>query len=179
MTTHPPRTEEDLPTRLNRLRKNYAQDPLYAWGFTATGSLFPCRLSWTDGCSPDVDPKIRPMVSWRSRFLEYPPLCRLHRLWRVPPPDLFLPFHLESFLFLIWGDRYQTSMGDSLNGAGITAAWSFAWVLMNTRRCLRIPFRRFGGIPLAVFSLFYANVNWIVYGSYYFLDADTARRTSL
>ena len=70
-------------------------------------------------------------------------------------------------------------MGDSLNGAGITAAWSFAWVLIKTKRCLRIPIRRFGGIPLAVFSLFYANVNSVMYGSYYFLDADTARRTNL
>jgi len=108
------------------------------------------------------------------------PLCAAFTAYGGYPLQIsFFPFHLGSLFVTDLRDRYQTSMGDSLNGAGITAAWSFAWVLMNTKRCLRIPIRRFGGIPLAVFSLFYANVNWIMYGSYYFLDADTARRTNL
>ena len=67
------------------------------------------------------------------------------------------------------------ALGDSLNGAGIIAAWSMAYSLVNFRRCFRLQ----GVHPLsfAVFGL--ANINAVLYGSFYFLDADTARRTEV
>ena len=71
--------------------------------------------------------------------------------------------------------RYGTALSDSLNGAGITAAWSLAYVLINSRRCLRIK----GLHPLSLAVLSLASLNAGIYGSYYFLDADTARRTEV
>jgi Altered inheritance of mitochondria protein 19 len=66
-------------------------------------------------------------------------------------------------------------LGDSLNGAGITASWSFAYFLVNSRRSLR--FRGMHPVSFAVTGL--AGLNALVYGSFYFLDADTARRTDV
>lgn len=66
-------------------------------------------------------------------------------------------------------------LGDSLNGAGITSAWSLAYFLINSRHCLRL--RGAHGLSLGVVSL--AGINALVYGSYYFLDADTARRNEV
>ena len=71
--------------------------------------------------------------------------------------------------------RYGTLLGDSLNGAGITSAWSLAYFLINSPRCLKL--RGAHGLSLGVVGL--AGVNALVYGSYYFLDADTARRTDV
>lgn len=69
--------------------------------------------------------------------------------------------------------RYGTALGDSLNGAGITASWSMAYFLINSGRCLRLR----GANPLSFAVLNLAGLNALVYGSYYFIDADTARRT--
>lgn len=35
--TSPPPKKSDIQTTLNRLRKNYAQNPLYTWLFSASG----------------------------------------------------------------------------------------------------------------------------------------------
>ena len=78
---------------------------------------------------------------------------------------------------LVWftDSRYGTALGDSLNGAGITASWSLAYFLINSRRSLR-----FRGIqPLSFLVVNLAGFNALIYGSYYFLDADTARRTDI
>jgi len=46
MTTPEPSKADDLATTLNRLRKNYAQNPFYAWLFSAScNSLFSCMLT--------------------------------------------------------------------------------------------------------------------------------------
>jgi hypothetical protein len=96
--------------------------------------------------------------------MEHPSLRRIDRLWRVIP-----------HLVLVPDSRYGTALGDSLNGAGITASWSLAYFLINSRRSLR-----FRGIqPLSFLVVNLAGFNALIYGSYYFLDADTARRTDI
>jgi hypothetical protein len=71
--------------------------------------------------------------------------------------------------------RYGTALGDSLNGAGITASWSFAYFLINSKKSLRL--RGIHPLSFAVINL--AGFNALIYGSYYFFDADTARRTKV
>ena len=78
--------------------------------------------------------------------------------------------------FLHGNSSYGTALGDSLNGAGITAAWSLGYFLINSRRSLRL---RGGFHPLSFLVVNLAGLNAIIYGSYYFLDADTARRTDI
>jgi len=72
-------------------------------------------------------------------------------------------------------ESYGTALGDSLNGAGITAAWSGAYYLVNWRRAFPARGRSFTSFLVLQFALF----NGFVYGSYYFLDADTARRSQV
>jgi len=134
----PPAKPSDLQATLNRLRKNYAQNPLCVWLFSVS-----C-LSLT--------PK---------SYRRYP---GTPALWSIPLCAAATAY-----------GGYGTALGDSLNGAGITASWSLAYFLINSRRSLRIPVRH--PLSFAVISL--AGFNTLVYGSYYFLDADTARRTEV
>jgi len=114
-------------------------------------------------CSISITPQGLPTLSRRPSLLEYPRLCNIDGLWRVSSFDTLNKY------------RYGTALGDSLNGAGITASWSLAYFLINSRRCLRLR----GMHPLSFAIVNLAGLNALIYGSYYFFDADTARRTEV
>src|SRR5271170_3171538 len=179
-TVPPPKPPSDLQSKLNRLRKNYAQEPLYTWLFSVSGTSpllrpFPTHLTH----STNPHPQILPSLSWHPRPMEYSCLCSANRIRRVFI-SLSLPFPFLLSACGVVADvcvycRYGTALGDTLNGAGITASWSLAYFLINSRRSWR--FRGFHPLSFAVVNL--AGFNALVYGSYYFLDADTARRTDI
>ena len=72
--------------------------------------------------------------------------------------------------------RYGIALGDSLSGAGTVGAWSGAYFLINRRRIWMHGTRL---LPLLATGLItqLAAFNAILYGSSYFLDSDTARRS--
>ena len=114
--------------------------------------------------SLSAHPQSLPSLSRHASAMEHTSLRRIDRLRRATNP-----------YNLIADSSYGTALGDSLNGAGITASWSLAYFLINSRRSLRIRSLH----PLSFFVINLAGFNALVYGSYYFLDADTARRTDI
>lgn len=160
MTTPPPKTP-DLQTTLNRLRKNYAQNPLYVWLFSASCTTHHLLTNLSSGSHPESISRI----PWCSGLVEYSSLRGTDRIRRVYLPPISS--------IVTWS--YGTALGDSLNGAGITASWSLAYFLINSRRSLRLR----GIHPLSFLVVNLAGFNALIYGSYYFLDADTARRTDI
>lgn len=88
-----PSKTEDVKTTLNRIRRNYAQNPLYVWLFSASCMSSPSRSIPTksrslDHClmlSTGINPKILPSLPRYPCIMVNSSLRRSRRLRRVSP----------------------------------------------------------------------------------------------
>ena len=81
MTTPQPSKSEDIKTTLNRIRKNYAQNPLYVWLFSASCTSPNKHIDF----STCADSQGRSTLSWHSGLVEYSGMRYTHSLRRVSP----------------------------------------------------------------------------------------------
>lgn len=91
MTTPPSKTP-DLQTTLNRLRKNYAQNPLYVWLFSASCTTHQLLTNLSSGSHPESISRI----PWCSGIVEYSSLRGTYRIRRVHlSPPHFININME------------------------------------------------------------------------------------